>query len=59
LPVTGTGDMSYIKSDFKLITEGQTWNMATVAGRLLTGRDDGIFQVSGDKLSPILNNTGY
>jgi ligand-binding sensor domain-containing protein/DNA-binding CsgD family transcriptional regulator len=59
LPVTSTGDMSYLKSDFTTIAEGQTWNMATVDGRLLTGRDDGIFQVSGDKLSPILNNTGY
>jgi hypothetical protein len=55
LPVTGTGDMSYLKSDFTLIAEGQTWNMATVAGRLLTGRDDGM---SDDKLSPISNNTG-
>jgi ligand-binding sensor domain-containing protein/DNA-binding CsgD family transcriptional regulator len=59
LPVNSAGDLSYLESNFKMIAEGQTWNMAVVDGHLLAGRDDGIFDVLGDKLSTVYNSTGF
>lgn len=59
LPVNGVSDLSYLKNDFKTTGEGQTWNMAEVNGRLLAGKDDGLFEVFGDRLSPIYNATGF
>ncbi|MES2267815.1 MAG: triple tyrosine motif-containing protein [Bacteroidota bacterium] len=59
LPVNGVSDLSYLKNDFKVTGEGQTWNMAEVSGRLLAGKDDGLFEILGDRLSPIYNATGF
>lgn len=59
LPVSGVGDLSYLKNNFKTTGEGQTWNLADVKGRLLAGKDDGLFEVMGDRLSPIYNATGF
>ncbi|MCO5936533.1 transcriptional regulator [Mucilaginibacter sp. RB4R14] len=59
LPVKGISDLSYLKNDFKTTGEGQTWNMVEVNGRLLAGKDDGLFEIMGDRLSPIYNVTGF
>ncbi|RYU90544.1 transcriptional regulator [Mucilaginibacter terrigena] len=59
LPVNGVDDLSYLKNAFKLIGEGQTWNLAQVSGRLLAGKDDGLFEIVGDRLSPVYNATGF
>lgn len=59
LPVGNTTNLSYLKNNFKQVAEGQTWNIAAVEGHLLAGRDDGIFEVLNDKLSPIYNSTGF
>jgi len=59
LAVSGSGDLSHLRNDFKLIGQGQTWNLEEVAGRLLAGKDDGLFQVQTDRISPVINNTGY
>jgi ligand-binding sensor domain-containing protein len=59
LATNRSGDLSQLRNDIKIIGQGQTWNLNEVDGRLLAGKDDGIFQVFPDKLLPILNNTGY
>lgn len=59
LPANGVGDLSYLKNNFKTTGEGQTWNIAEVNGRLLAGKDDGLFEVLNDRLSPIYNSTGF
>ena len=59
LAVDRAADLSHSRNDFKIIGQGQTWNLAEVDGRLLAGKDDGVFQVLPDRLSPILNNTGF
>jgi DNA-binding CsgD family transcriptional regulator len=59
VPVTDMGDLSYVKNNFKIAAEGQTWNIAAVGGHLLAGRDDGLFEVGDGKISPIYNATGF
>lgn len=59
VPVTDMGDLSYVKNDFKVAAEGQTWNIATADGHLLAGKDDGIFDVLDGRIAPIYNATGF
>jgi ligand-binding sensor domain-containing protein/DNA-binding CsgD family transcriptional regulator len=59
LPANSVGDLSYLKSDFKITGGGQTWNLAEVNGQLFAGKDDGFFEVLNDRLSPIYNSTGF
>ncbi|MBD1363185.1 transcriptional regulator [Mucilaginibacter sp. ZT4R22] len=59
VPITDMGDLSYVKNNFKVAAEGQTWNIAAVGGHLLAGRDDGLFEVGDGKISPIYNSTGF
>jgi hypothetical protein len=59
VPVTDMGDLSYVKNNFKVAAEGQTWNITAIGGHLLAGRDDGLFEVGDGKISPIYNATGF
>ncbi len=59
LPVNNTGDLSYVKNNFKIISEGQSWHLAAVNNALLAGKDDGLFQIENDKLRLISNTTGF
>jgi DNA-binding CsgD family transcriptional regulator len=59
VPVTDMGDLSYVKNNFKIAAEGQTWNIMAAGGHLLAGKDDGLFEVEDGKIVPIYNATGF
>ncbi|PYF74371.1 ligand-binding sensor domain-containing protein [Pedobacter nutrimenti] len=59
VPVTDLADLSHLKNNFKTVAGGQTWNIAQVNGHLLAGRDDGMFEVGENKISPLYNATGF
>lgn len=59
LPLQNIPDLSYNADNFRVISEGLSWHISVVNNELLTGRDDGIYQVTDQKLIPISNKTGF
>lgn len=59
LPVEDITDLSYAKNNFNVLADGLSWHLSVVNDDLLAGRDDGMFKISGDKLLPIYNATGF
>jgi len=58
-PADTNSDLSYIKNNFKVISEGLAWQLSVVNGNLLSGKDDGAYQISDGKLLPVDKSTGY
>jgi hypothetical protein len=59
LPVQEIPDLSYTRNNFKIIAEGLSWHLSVLNGSLLTGRDDGLFNIVNDKLMPVSTTTGF
>jgi DNA-binding CsgD family transcriptional regulator len=59
LPLDGAADFSYTRNQLKSLSEGLSWNLSVVKGRLLSGSDDGAFQIVDGKLLPISKSAGY
>ena len=59
LPLPDIKDLSYVKSEFKLIKEGQTWGLYTVNDKLLAGTDEGFFEINNDAAIPVSRTTGF
>ncbi len=59
LPISNIKDLSYTPSKIKVLSEGLTWNLSVINDNLLTGRDDGAYQVKNDQLKPIDQQSGY
>jgi ligand-binding sensor domain-containing protein/DNA-binding CsgD family transcriptional regulator len=52
-------DLSYVRSDLKLIKEGQTWGLYAVNDKLLAGTDEGFFEINNDAAIPVSKATGF
>ena len=59
VPLAEIRDLSYIKDNFEFIIGGQTWGLSQVGNYLLAGRDDGFFNITENKATPVMRNTGY
>jgi len=59
LAVPPLKDLSYAKSDFQRVKEGQTWGLYVVNDRLLAGTDEGFFEIKDNKAIPVSRATGF
>jgi ligand-binding sensor domain-containing protein/DNA-binding CsgD family transcriptional regulator len=61
VPLADKEDLSFLNGEFHSIagTKGSTWALSEVNGDLLLGHHDGAYQIRGDQLIPIDNNTAY
>ncbi|MES2277528.1 MAG: triple tyrosine motif-containing protein [Bacteroidota bacterium] len=59
LPVNNIPDLTYTGNNFKIIAEGLSWHLSVINNNLLAGRDDGLYKVTDDKITPIATNTGF
>ncbi len=59
LPLTTTTDLSSSAREPQRILEGQTWNLSVIKNQILVGRDDGFWQISNNKATPVSSTSGY
>jgi len=59
IPLEQTNDLSYLHNNTKIIAEGQTWNIFELNGKLLAGREEGLFNLTNNLLVPVDKATGY
>jgi DNA-binding CsgD family transcriptional regulator len=59
LPLPDIRDLSYTKSNFTRVKEGQTWGLYAINDHLLAGTDEGFYEIKGDAAVPIEQNTGF
>lgn len=59
VPFIRGGDLSYTPNQVKMLAGGQTWQITTVNGDLLVGRDDGFFRLQGDQLLLQSRTSGF
>lgn len=59
MALNATPDISLYRSVPVKIAEGLSWRVTAVNGRLFAGRDDGLFEIKSDALTPLITKTGY
>lgn len=59
VPYQAAGDLSYTPNQIRPLAGGQTWQVTTVNGDLLAGRDDGFYRIEGDRLILQTRTSGY
>lgn len=59
VPYQPGGDLSYTPNLIRALAGGQTWQVTTVNGDLLAGRDDGFYRIEGDRLILQTRSSGY
>jgi len=52
-------DLSYVRNNFKVITDGQTWGLNLVNNELLAGKADGFFRIRDGKAEPVMKGNGF
>jgi ligand-binding sensor domain-containing protein/DNA-binding CsgD family transcriptional regulator len=59
MPAAGIYNLKNKQATLRKIAGGLTWNVSTLQGRILVGRDDGLFELKGGQLSLVDQGTGY
>jgi ligand-binding sensor domain-containing protein/DNA-binding CsgD family transcriptional regulator/cbb3-type cytochrome oxidase subunit 3 len=59
LPAKNTGDLSYTPNNFKVLSQSLSWNLTVLNNKLLSGNDDGFYQISNGKLTPVDKSSGF
>ncbi|MEO5891291.1 MAG: triple tyrosine motif-containing protein [Ferruginibacter sp.] len=59
LPVNNQIDLSYVPNNLKVLSEGLSWRLSVVNNHLLSGSDDGAYEIKNDNLIPINKEAGF
>jgi len=59
LPIQSARDLSTIKNEPMTIIGGLTWSLSVINNQLMTGRDDGFWQINNHRAIPVSQTTGY
>ena len=59
LPLPDIPDLSYARSNWKYITDGQVWGLSLVNDKLLAGRDEGFFEIRDGQAIPVIRGSGF
>ena len=59
LPVQSVTDLSSITNEPKTIIGGLTWNLSVINNQLLTGRDDGFWEIKNHLAVPVSKTKGF
>jgi ligand-binding sensor domain-containing protein/DNA-binding CsgD family transcriptional regulator len=59
MPAAGLDNLKNAQLKLRKIAAGLTWNVSNLQGRLLIGRDNGLFELKGGQLSLVDQGTGY
>lgn len=59
MPVASLADLKNGEEKLKKIKGGLTWNISPLRGRIMIGRDDGLFELKGSQLVAVDQSSGY
>lgn|GEM_PF-6193831 len=59
MPAAGLNNLKNTQAALRKIAGGLTWNVSILQGHILVGRDDGLFELKGGKLSMVDQGSGY
>lgn len=59
MALPGSDDLTYTPNTLQPVAGGQTWQLSITHDKLLAGRDDGVFLVNENGLTPVATTTGF
>lgn len=59
LPAKNIPDLSYTPNNFKVLSQTLSWNLSVVNNKLLSGNDDGFYNIRDGKMQSVDKGSGF